>query len=162
MPASSQRTRTRFGRMGRKAYWASIATLVVISIALSFLHTRSLSSGASVVWIWLWIRRLHDTGRSGWYVLFPVGAIAAIVIVSFVAGSAELAAAFAHARTPGAPRTALTASGDALLLTMIVALFAVQFGYTLWLGLKLSEPRENQWGPPGGFYSTAETAKTFS
>lgn len=66
------------GRARRKEYWMYILFNVIISIVISilesFLHLSSLLTGLYSLFVLLplialGIRRLHDTGRSGWWLL---------------------------------------------------------------------------------------------
>jgi uncharacterized membrane protein YhaH (DUF805 family) len=79
-------------------------------------------------------RRLHDLGRSGWWMLggvlaWVVGAIALAVAVALIAGL--------HALETGAPGFWATFS----------VLMAPPLGLALWLHLAEGEPAANRYGP---------------
>jgi uncharacterized membrane protein YhaH (DUF805 family) len=79
------------GRARRKEYWYFILFSIIVSVILSILDAILLSMGApgvtSVLYslavilpsLGVMIRRLHDTGRSGWWVLINI-----IPIIGFI------------------------------------------------------------------------------
>ncbi|WP_024546438.1 DUF805 domain-containing protein [Picosynechococcus sp. NKBG15041c] len=85
------------GRTRRKEFWYVFIVNLAISFALSVLEQTflgALASLLSIVYslafllpgIALGIRRLHDTGRSGWWLLISlVPIIGAIVLIVFFA-----------------------------------------------------------------------------
>ncbi|HEX2174400.1 MAG TPA: DUF805 domain-containing protein [Nocardioidaceae bacterium] len=102
-------------------------------------------------------RRLHDTGRTGWWMLLPVGPLLATIVVGFVA-------AFATVFGPDADDTAATALVVLLVLCLLTTLATL---ITLLVFLCLdSNPGPNRYGPspkqtpmpptgPGGYYPPA-------
>lgn len=83
------------GRARRKEYWMFVLVNVIISIAISILDSiANLSSVLSIIYslavllptLAVGVRRLHDTGRSGWAILLGliplVGPIILIVFMS--------------------------------------------------------------------------------
>ncbi|MGZ4969956.1 MAG: DUF805 domain-containing protein [Methylobacter sp.] len=77
------------GRAGRKEYWMFNLFNIIIAMAIGFVTGlveavfgmgTILSNAASVIYslgilvpgIAVSIRRMHDLGRSGWWILFPV------------------------------------------------------------------------------------------
>jgi len=78
------------GRARRKEYWMFILIYMIISIVLSIFGLDVISGlvalGLLVPSLSIAARRLHDTGRSGWWqliVLIPL--IGAIVLIIFLA-----------------------------------------------------------------------------
>jgi uncharacterized membrane protein YhaH (DUF805 family) len=81
------------GRSRRAEYWQYILFIVVVSVALSLVDavigtgvlSAVFSLGAFIPSIAVGVRRLHDTGRSGWWMLILfiplVGAIWLLVLV---------------------------------------------------------------------------------
>lgn len=89
------------GRARRKEYWMFVLVAVVIALVLGFidgmLGTYSLSTGIGLMGgifsiailiqsIAVGVRRLHDTGRSGWWLLIAfipfVGPIIVLVLMA--------------------------------------------------------------------------------
>lgn len=68
------------GRTGRKAYWMFILVYVILSIVVSIvesiLETTLISMIFSLVLLLptlsIGVRRMHDVGKSGWFVLVPL------------------------------------------------------------------------------------------
>src|SRR3569623_489596 len=56
------------GRSSRKEYWISIAVLLGVQAARSVLLPKFSGLGivATVMWVRIYTRRLHDLGQSGW------------------------------------------------------------------------------------------------
>ncbi len=80
------------GRATRQQYWMYILIYVVISVVLSIIDaamaTAVLSAIFSVVMlvpsISIATRRLHDTGRSGWWQLIGLIPLGIIVLIVFL------------------------------------------------------------------------------
>ena len=92
------------GRSRRKEYWMFVLVNIVISVALGFVEGRfglvsELGIGMiSLVYtcallvpsIAVGVRRLHDTGRSGWWLLIAlVPLVGAIALIVFAAQDSE-------------------------------------------------------------------------
>lgn len=87
------------GRAGRKEYWMFVLCYVIVSIIASIIDSiigisllsTVLALGLLLPSLALGARRLHDTGRSGWWQLIAIvpliGAI--ILIIFFVQASHE-------------------------------------------------------------------------
>jgi uncharacterized membrane protein YhaH (DUF805 family) len=96
------------GRINRGKFWAGIAAMWAISIALWILIGIAVAINSSVIWIvfgflglvvyvaMIWmglavsIKRWHDRGKSGWWVLIAfiplIGGIWALVETGFLEG----------------------------------------------------------------------------
>ena len=86
-------------------------------------------------------RRLHDTGRSGWWMLLPV----APLLAAFVVGIATVVSALLSAGGDGAPRSGLIV----LLVFFGLLTLAAVIIVTVFLCLR-SDPGPNKYGPPPG------------
>ncbi len=84
------------GRSSRSAYWWFVLFYVLVFIAASIVDAAinsQLFAGLAVLGLLLpslavLVRRLHDTGRSGWWVLISfVPLIGSIVLIVFACGS---------------------------------------------------------------------------
>jgi len=89
------------GRINRRGYWLEYGTLILASFALvpvsyfggvlgALLQVLG-SLAISVGIIAISARRLHDTGRSGWYQMWWVGALFALGLLTVGFGVASMA-----------------------------------------------------------------------
>ncbi|WP_370281651.1 DUF805 domain-containing protein [Pseudooceanicola sp.] len=84
-------------------------------------------------------RRMHDTGRSGLYVFYPVIAmVGTFMFIAFVGGVEHLASGNLGQLFSGAI--------GIILLFAVVVLFLSPFIVLFWL-TRPSQPGPNQWGP---------------
>jgi uncharacterized membrane protein YhaH (DUF805 family) len=70
------------GRARRKEYWMYTLFITIIYIVLAVISSASKSAGIALLVIFylaillpsvaVGVRRLHDTGRSGWWLLFGI------------------------------------------------------------------------------------------
>ena len=156
------------GRAARSEYWwfylfsilVSLATSVVDAVLSTAFHNQiqivgTISNLALLLpSLAVTARRLHDTGRTGWWILFPVVSTLATIVVAF---GTVLSAVF-RTGTDGTPAVALTVLLVACVLIMIAAFITLLV--FLCLG---SDPGPNKYGPsptqqpmgptgPGGYY----------
>jgi len=120
------------GRTNRKAYWLWLVAVLLLGIgAVAFLRGASflISLGVTI----LWIRRLHDLGRTGWWAaVINIG----VNVISFTGGV-----------------LAGRAGAAVGLLPYLAAIVA--------LGLIPGQAGANAFGPPGGG-RTSRLGETFS
>jgi len=94
------------------------------------------------------VRRLHDTNRTGWWLLAPIGCY----ILTFVLAGTVMAAAGASSSDPG---TGMAIAG---ILAGICMLATLGFGVTLLIFYFLEgTPGPNKYGPDPKGRSSAET-----
>lgn len=84
------------GRVGRQEFWMFVLFVFGLNIVLEILHVEVLSMVVSLALfipnIALGARRLHDTGRSGWYqLLVIVPIIGWIILIIWFAQETTLA-----------------------------------------------------------------------
>jgi uncharacterized membrane protein YhaH (DUF805 family) len=82
------------GRARRKEYWMFVLVSVIVSIVLNILESmlgmNSVLSGLYSLAVLLpslavGVRRLHDTGRSGWWLLLSlIPLVGAIILIVFM------------------------------------------------------------------------------
>ena len=115
-------------RINRATYALLAGCVAVFSLMLGLFAPQSISLG-ELVWVLICVPRLHDIGRSGWWVAPPlVGGIALGVVaaLTLTGGRAEIA---------------------------VAVLALVLFGLIGWLGSLKGEAGANRFGaaPPPGF-----------
>jgi uncharacterized membrane protein YhaH (DUF805 family) len=133
------------GRSGRKEYWIGVALLLLVGVGLAAFNVGGASGVTTFLWILIWNRRLHDIGRSGWFVLIPLGLIVVGTALGLMLGGDEVLKAYEYSQKGSGP---VSERGAWLFIGMVVALIAVQFGFTIWLGVKKGDPGDNRFGPP--------------
>lgn len=86
-------------------------------------------------------RRMHDSGRSGLHVLYPL--IVMVGIGSFAAFTGAFAPVLA-----GGDYLGVFMGGTGIILLLALLVFIVSPLMVLWWLARPSEPRTNAWGPP--------------
>lgn len=130
------------GRTGRAEYWKFFAYVLMAEMLAAFLETGAevevpvfTSIIVVVTTIPQWtatVRRLHDIGKSGWAMLWPIG-IAAIGAV--VAGVSQQVDEYGEkVQSP--------------IGLLAIPLLLGSFGYWLYLLTKAGDEYENQYGDP--------------
>jgi len=133
------------GRSGRKEYWASIAILLIVGIGLALAHVSGASGVTTFLWFIVWGRRLHDFGKSAVWVLVPLVAMIAVAVAAFAIGGPALMDVARYAQTE---QGAIPTAGLQMFFGLVIALLAIQAGFTIWLGVKKGEAGDNRCGPP--------------
>lgn len=113
-------------RIDRRLYWLALGVLTGISLLISLVAHGARASGyLTAVSIWIYARRLHDIGRSGWWqaAVFAFQIALAIVLLGALHWSAA---------------------------ALVGPLALVQIGFTLALGAIPGDPSANRFGPPPG------------
>lgn len=129
------------GRLGRQGFWVAAAGLFVTGLVAGLVPVIGGLVGLALLWPWSAVsaKRLHDLGRSGWWIALP------LVPSLLVGGLGVLTAASA---TMGAT---MGASGATLALatltaTLGLAAMLVSLGFLLWIGLTPGMPGANRFG----------------
>lgn len=125
-------------RIDRKLYWLAVCVLSAVAVLLSLAThgARGPTSGLTVIWVWIYTRRLHDIGRSGWW---QAAVFAVQVLVAAVA------------------MTGLHWGAPAVLGAAIL----VQLAFTGVLGAIPGDPGENRFGAPPGVPLAEVQAEAF-
>jgi uncharacterized membrane protein YhaH (DUF805 family) len=135
------------GRSSRAEYWIGIALLLLVGVGLALANVSGASGATTFLWIIVWARRLHDTGKSGWVILIPVALMLVVSIAAFTLGGDELMSAMRYSQTNNGQ---VTERGAYLFLAFVGVVLLIQGGFTIWLGAKAGEPGNNRFGPPPG------------
>lgn len=125
-------------RIDRKLYWLALALLTGLGVLLGaatpggHLFTR----GLLLFWIWVYARRLHDFGRSGWW---QAAGLALQVVLAY-----GLIGQLHWRESPS-----------------LAVLGLVQLVFTGVVGAIPGDPGENRFGPPPGVPPLAAQAEVF-
>jgi uncharacterized membrane protein YhaH (DUF805 family) len=138
------------GRISRKDFWIAVLILMVAWALAPLFHIL-----APVIWLLLlfpWIcvfaKRLHDFGKSGWFIALPfVVGIAAVTLGLMVGGFAALGAMSAMA-VGGPGSWAMAMGGLGVMLGFLCLAGIAKLIFVLWVGLSPGDPGPNAYGPP--------------
>lgn len=134
------------GRIGRRDFWIGFAGVMVASLVLQFIPVIGQLVGLVLLWPQVNIntKRLHDMGKSGWWLLAPLGVTILCAIAAVIFGGAAIFASGGgdgHRLAGG-----LTAFGIALVFLGVAGLTGL--GFLLWIGVTPGQPLDNRFGSP--------------
>ncbi len=153
------------GRIGPAAFQQAAIILIVISFVLNVLplllsgFTAILGIlGVVLIWPWIciWIKRLHDAGKSGWMLLLVILVMIILTTIStrivyMVTDFDQAAVQEAALKAGGGFMDIIKASGEAtkpIVLPSAIAGAIVQLIIVFGANKLLkSDPEENQYGP---------------
>jgi uncharacterized membrane protein YhaH (DUF805 family) len=135
------------GRSSRGEYWIGIALLLFVGVGLALANISGASAATTFLWVMVWVRRLHDIGKSGWVILIPTGLMLAASVAAFALGGDELMKAVRYSQTNSGE---IGERGAYLFLAFVGVVLLIQGGFTIWLGAKAGEPGNNRFGAPPG------------
>lgn len=113
------------GRINRASYWAYVTAALVLCIVVWIFSPAG--PYFSVIMIFVCVSRLHDIGRTGWFV------------VGFWIAETYLEIQLLPYRPP--PFIEVPTVGTIVLAAAVVGAF-------VWLGLIPGQPGRNKFGPP--------------
>ena len=130
------------GRAGRREFWWFFLFYAIVWIATSFIPFVGF-----IVWLALLLpslavaaRRLHDTDRSGWWVLLPFGLLLAGLVIGMV-----LLILSGESDASGASENAAGIAGFLTLGGLAVGFIAL-----LAFLVRAGDEGDNRYGPPPG------------
>jgi uncharacterized membrane protein YhaH (DUF805 family) len=132
------------GRSDRWEYWVSVALLTVAGVLLPILHVRAAVAALFVMWMVTWARRLHDIGISGWVALIPGAAVIVPILLGLLIGGNHFRNVLATWSSNGADHVS---QRDMALLGFVLVSAAIQYGFSIWLGIKAGDAASNRFGP---------------
>lgn len=133
------------GRTRRSHFW--IGWLICLGVGVVAGWIPLLGGLISLALIWpnlaISVKRLHDMGKSGWFVLIPwvVSIVGGIVAVSMIGLSVFANAAALEQEDPAAIFALI---GPAIGLFAVLML--VNLGFLLWIGLSEGQAGSNRFG----------------
>lgn len=134
------------GRTRRSHFW--IGWLICLGAGVVAGWIPLIGTLISLALIWpntaIAVKRLHDMGKSGWFVAIPwvVNIVGCIFAFASVGISALTNAAALEREDPAAVFALLGPMFGVLALLAVVNL-----GFLLWIGISDSQPGDNQFGP---------------
>ena len=117
------------GRARRREYWLWVVPLAILLVVLGAAKVPGAALIGGLPILFVWIRRLHDLGRSGWFA--PV-----INVVVNLSGFAAMA---------------LMPDGTGALIALLIYLASL-----VVMGVLPGEPGSNKYGAPPGKRPEAE------
>ena len=134
------------GRSNRQEYWISVGLLIVVALALNYFNMQAASAAITIMWIVTWIRRLHDVNLSGWWAALPIVLLFVLVGAAIAFGGKDVVDALRAIQSDD--EAALAGPAANLFLIVALAGMAIQFGFTIWLGIKAGTAGKNKFGEP--------------
>ena len=148
------------GRLRRSHFWISWGILFAAGFVLGFIPILGFFVSLALIYpqVAVQVKRLHDMGRSGWWVVAPFAANTALFIGGFFAilGNVALNSQGLENEDPAAMMAMFGSIGGIVLL-----FFVINLGWLLWIGIVDSQPGRNKYGP-NPKNPVDETANTFA
>lgn len=134
------------GRLRRQHFWISWLILLGAGVVLGWIPFLGIILSLAMIWpnIAIVVKRLHDMGKSGWFVVIPwVANIVGFVMIISAVGMAIIT-------NPGAfesedPSVALSMLGS--MMGGLSIMFLVNIAFLLWIGISDSQRGDNRFGP---------------
>ncbi|MDP3801335.1 MAG: DUF805 domain-containing protein [Phenylobacterium sp.] len=148
------------GRLRRSHFWISWVILFFGGFVVGLIPFIGQLIGLILIWpnIAIQVKRLHDMGKTGWWVLAPFAAnIVGIVLIVVTMGMSAVMNAEALERED--PAAVLAMMGP--MLGIVGLLILINLGFLLWIGIVDTQPGRNQYGRNPKF-PVDDTADTFA
>lgn len=149
---SGFRNYARFkGRASRSEYWWwTLFTLVVQAATSGFGDAIGglVSLGILLPSLAVQVRRLHDTNRKGWWILWPLVSLG-VAVIAFIVAAIASTTEFSDPSDWDPVQSLDGASGWAIAVITIAVIAALVTGIAnLVFTVQRSQPTENRFGPP--------------
>lgn len=134
------------GRLRRQHFWISWLILLGVGVVTGWIPV--LGGLIALVAIWpnlaIGVKRLHDMGKSGWFVVIPwVANIVGVIMIFGAVGAAVISNPQAFENEDPAVIMSMLGSMMGGLSIMLLA----GLGFLLWIGLVDSQRGDNKYGP---------------
>jgi len=134
------------GRLRRQHFWISWLILLGVSVVLGWIPILGGLISLALIWpnLAITVKRLHDMGKTGWFVLIPVaGVIVGTIMIFGAVGTAIMANAQAFESEDPAAVLAMLGS----MMGGIAVMGLVGLAFLLWVGIVDSQKGDNKYGP---------------
>ncbi|WP_312065673.1 DUF805 domain-containing protein [Brevundimonas sp.] len=134
------------GRLRRQHFWISWLILLGVSIVTGWLPIIGGLIGLVLIWpnLAISVKRLHDMGKSGWFVVIPyVAMIIGFIMIISAVGMAIFTNPQAFENED--PAAALSMVGSMMGGFAVMGLVGLAF--LLWIGITDSQRGDNKFGP---------------
>ncbi len=152
------------GRMNSGEFMKAAITLIVLAVILSIPGIMGMSQGLQSIlgiisflliipWIFIWIKRYHDGGKSGWMCLLPILVYAVVLGILMTVLMGDVFAYTMQAASEGAAMDAdmeaeIEAMAQAKAVPMTIASTVVSLAIAfLFNAMIKQDPNDNQFGP---------------
>lgn len=136
------------GRLRRSHFWIGFLIIFGANVVLGWIPVIGWLVSLVLIWsnVAISVKRLHDMGKSGWFVLAPYVIGFGLTIIGFIMMFGGIAASgMSESYYEDNPAAVFALMGPAFGLFGVAALVGLAF--LLWIGLTDSEPGENRFGP---------------
>ncbi|MFK0298435.1 DUF805 domain-containing protein [Brevundimonas sp. NPDC090276] len=134
------------GRLRRQHFWISWLILLGAGVVLGWIPFLGIILSLAMIWpnIAIVVKRLHDMGKSGWFVVIPW---VANLVGFFMIISAVGMAIFTNPQAFESedPSVALSMLGS--MMGGLSIMFLVNIAFLLWIGISDSQRGDNKFGP---------------
>ena len=134
------------GRLRRQHFWISWLILLGVSVVTGWIPLIGGLIGLVLIWpnLAISVKRLHDMGKTGWFVVIPwVGTIIGIIMIIGAVGTAIFTNPQAFESED--PSAALAMFGSMMGGFAVMGLVGIAF--LLWIGITDSQRGDNRFGP---------------
>lgn len=141
---------TPFGRARRRAFWLGMLLLVLGFLALYRLPQEIRVWGWLLAWPWLCltVTRLHDKGRSGFWVLVPI--VINVLLVVLAIGGFLLFFSQGGSAVNSTYDGSINVAGGLASASSVAVLLIYNLIHLLMTGLGRGTPGPNRFGPAPG------------
>ena len=134
------------GRLRRQHFWISWLILLGVSVVTGWIPIIGGLIGLVLIWpnLAISVKRLHDMGKTGWFVVIPwVATIIGFIMIISAVGMAIFTNPQAFESED--PTVALSMLGSMMGGFAVMGLVGLAF--LLWIGITDSQRGDNKFGP---------------